>query len=176
MQMPYLRRTVLALSLALASPALADPAFQASDIISFFEKQTENGDTRAICVGTEDECKQKTRPSGGVAFNLSVTFELDSDKLSPEAQQNLDEFAKALASENLATAAFAVDGHTDASGGENYNVSLSQRRADSVVGYLASKGVDAQRLSPHGFGESSPRGDDPFDPGNRRVETRMLLR
>jgi len=177
MQMLYLRRTVLALSLAIACPALAlaDPAFQAADIIAFFEKQTKLGVTRAICVGTEDECNQKVRLSGDVTFNLSVTFELDSHELSLDAKQNLDEFAKALESDNLATASFAVDGHTDASGGESYNLSLSQRRADTVVGYLTSKGVEPQRLSAQGFGESFPRSGDPFDPENRRVETRRLL-
>jgi outer membrane protein OmpA-like peptidoglycan-associated protein len=68
-----------------------------------------------------------------------------------------------------------VEGYTDASGPESYNMGLSERRAQSVSSYLLSKGIAASRINAVGFGEQRPRVDNPFDPMNRRVEMRIKL-
>ena len=130
--------------------------------------------TRAICVGTDSECageevaKAAAEPKGG--FDLLITFDLGSDRLSDQAKANLREFAKALNSDALKNTKFNVDGHTDARGSDSFNTALSQRRAASVVTFLKSLGVDESRLQPKGHGESKPKDDDPFAPINRRVE------
>ncbi len=69
---------------------------------------------------------------------------------------------------------FEIDGHTDAVGAELYNQGLSERRANSVVAYLASQGLDAATLKAKGFGKTRPRVADPFSAENRRVETHLL--
>ncbi len=107
-------------------------------------------------------------------FNLLITFQLGSAQLTPQAQTNLDQFASAVSDPRLSNAVFAIDGHTDASGGDAQNMALSERRAASVVEYLTAKGVDSSRLVPRGFGEESPRMADPYDGANRRVEASLI--
>jgi OOP family OmpA-OmpF porin len=167
---------VVGFSLGLSGPAAADPAYNAADIVSLFAAEAETGATRGICIGTEAECGGATAEvTSSPTFDLLVTFGLDSDQLTPEAQQNLDEFAKALLDPRLNAATFAVEGHTDASGTDQYNMTLSQRRAASVVNYLHEKGVDSAKLIPKGYGEAQPKAGDPLDPENRRVETRIVV-
>ena len=70
-----------------------------------------------------------------------------------------------------------MEGHTDATGADNYNQTLSERRANAVMDYLADKGVDASRLSAKGLGESSPIAPNDTRDGralNRRVELRLV--
>ncbi|MGB1800721.1 MAG: OmpA family protein [Gammaproteobacteria bacterium] len=100
-----------------------------------------------------------------------VHFKFDSASLTSEAKSILDGALSAIqsnASKNL-----QVEGHTDSTGPASYNQGLSQRRAQSVVDYLVSKGVSSSRLSAQGFGESSPvsSNDTSADRAkNRRVE------
>lgn len=107
-------------------------------------------------------------------LDLLINFDLDSARLTDEARQNLDAFVEALHHPALSGLRFAVEGHTDATGPDGYNLSLSRRRAAAVVDYLSARGVDTNRLAAQGYGESRPRTDDPMDPQNRRVETRRL--
>lgn len=164
---------VTALLAGLSSgPALADPAYDSRTVADFFARQM-LGQSRAICIGTAEECGEAAKAAEPKPFDLLVTFEFDSDELTPEAKANLDEFAKALQDDRLTRARFAVEGHTDATGSETYNVGLSERRAQSVVRYLRSKGLEPDRFEAAGYGMSRPRVADPFAPENRRVETRL---
>ena len=66
-----------------------------------------------------------------------------------------------------------IAGHTDSTGNDNYNLSLSQRRANSVGAYLQSRGITSQRILTQGFGENNPVADNSTPQGrreNRRVE------
>ena len=103
-----------------------------------------------------------------------MNFEFDSDKLTKAAMENLDQFAKALRDPRLKEEKFEIDGHTDATGTAGYNQGLSERRAEAVVSYLVTQGLEASRFVPKGFGKTKPRVSDPFSPENRRVETHML--
>lgn len=170
-----MRVFVFALPVAFAlavSPALADPAYDSKNVADFFASQV-LGQKRAICIGTAEECGTGAEAAELKPFDLLVNFEFNSDTLTPAAQANLDEFAKALADDRLSNARFAVEGHTDATGSEGYNLGLSERRAEAVVAYLTAKGIDPERFAAAGYGKSKPRADDPFDPQNRRVETRL---
>lgn len=103
-----------------------------------------------------------------------VTFDFDSDRLSSDATPILDEAVKALA--EAGDAKVSIEGHTDATGPEAYNLGLSRRRAASVSKYLASKGVDSGRLQTSGFGEERPVAANDSRDGraqNRRVELRV---
>jgi outer membrane protein OmpA-like peptidoglycan-associated protein len=89
--------------------------------------------------------------------------------------RNLNEFAKALYNEKRAGARFIVEGHTDARGGESYNLDLSERRAAAVAKFLHDEGMPPQQVSSIGLGETRPRVPDPLDPINRRVEMRVSI-
>jgi outer membrane protein OmpA-like peptidoglycan-associated protein len=155
------------------SPAFAQqPDYSADDIVRFFEAPKPQA-TRGICVGSDEECGMKTeeRP---LTFDLLVTFEKNSANLTEAAQNNLLQFSAALRHPKLVSSRFAVEGFTDASGSGSHNLDLSQRRADSVVSFLNDLGIDPARLEAKGFGETRMRMPDPYDPGNRRVETRRI--
>jgi outer membrane protein OmpA-like peptidoglycan-associated protein len=106
---------------------------------------------------------------------MLINFDLDSADLTPEAREKLGEFATALKDNRLKSHSFIVEGYTDASGPEHYNVGLSQRRAQAVSAFLLSNGIEPSRMSATGKGEDNPRVSDPYDPVNRRVEMRINL-
>ena len=160
----------------LGQGALGNPAYRADDIVKHFAPEPNLGATRGLCIGTESECaKAVSTPKATTkqSFDLVVNFDYNSDVLSDAARQNLNEFATALMNPRLASAAFRVEGHTDGKGGDRYNLTLSERRAQAVVRYLKERGVDVSKLSAKGYGKNQPRVADPFDPANRRVETRL---
>jgi len=161
-----------AIALAAIAPAHADPAYKASAVADFFVKAALGG-PRSLCFGTAAKCPTPVAPSAA-KFDLLVNFEFNSDKLTQAARENLDQFAKALSDERLKGQKFEIDGHTDATGAELYNLGLSERRASAVVAYLAAQGIDAGNLKAKGFGKAKPRVADPFSPENRRVETHLL--
>ena len=72
-----------------------------------------------------------------------------------------------------------IEAHTDANGGNDFNLKLSQKRAQSIVNYLAQSGVVAERMVPVGHGENHPIADNDVANGraqNRRVEFRLVMR
>lgn len=165
---------------ALIAPAHADPAYSADKVIDIFVKDKAaadaakaNGKSRSICVGTAADCPAPPVQTA-TRFDLLVNFEFNSDKLTPAAKENLDQFAKALRDPQLKGQKFEIDGHTDATGAEEYNLGLSERRANAVVAYLSAQGLDAANLIAKGFGKTKPRVADPYSPANRRVETHLL--
>ncbi len=99
-----------------------------------------------------------------------VNFATDSAAIDPASAVVLDVAAEQLrARPNVKV---VVEGHTDSTGSDAYNQALSQRRADSVAKYLASKGVSASRLTARGMGESNPVASNDTREGralNRRV-------
>ena len=70
-----------------------------------------------------------------------------------------------------------VLGHTDNIASDAYNITLSEKRAESVTKYLTDKGIDASRLSAIGFGKRMPVADNNTEEGralNRRVEIQLI--
>lgn len=108
----------------------------------------------------------------GKAVFYGIQFDFDKADIKPESAPQLAEMAKFL-KENAQLRAFVV-GHTDSKGALDYNVNLSNRRADAVVKALTSQhGIDAKRLTPRGLGPLSPVASNRTDDGkakNRRVE------
>jgi len=159
-----------------STASLADPVQQSEDIVKFFSNQAQLGASRAICVGTEDECKANTAaaaPAAKTGLDMLVNFDLNSADLTPDTRAKLTEFAKALKDNRLSALDFVVEGYTDASGSARYNEELSKRRADSVTAFLLASGIEANRLNAVGMGKSHPRTANPYDPVNRRVEMRI---
>jgi len=115
----------------------------------------------------------QARPTDrGLVLTLGDTlFATGRAELKAGASANLDRLAEFMAQYPQRTA--AIEGFTDSSGSEEYNQDLSQRRADSVKGYLVGRGVQTGRLSSSGRGENAPVGDNASAAGrqqNRRVE------
>lgn len=111
-------------------------------------------------------------PAGGKReAPLLITFVTDSAELMPAARRALDTVARVLRSDKLAGATFRVEGHADPSGDDAHNQALSQRRAESVVGYLVTEhGIDAGRLQAVGKGSTELLNKaDKTAPENRRV-------
>lgn len=106
-----------------------------------------------------------------VSVMLRIEFEFDSSELTVQARRDLDSVAGALNGPQLAGTPLTLEGHTDATGTADYNLRLSQRRAEVVVGYLIRRGVVGDRLRPAGFGASRllPR-YAPTDARQRRVQ------
>jgi len=107
------------------------------------------------------------------AVNLKIEFETGSDVIRETDKALLTSLAKALLSKQLASARFAIAGHTDVSGDERINLALSCARAISARNYLVNQGVPPERLGVYGFGSAHPLSDlDPHSAMQRRVEVR----
>jgi len=102
----------------------------------------------------------------------NVTFELNSATLTPAAIDELDRLlGKIREFDEIDT--IDVVGHTDSTGSESYNLTLSEQRAASVSQFLESRGVRASLLSTQGEGEANPVADNKTREGramNRRVD------
>lgn len=107
------------------------------------------------------EDQPKTRSMGNrniipqpKSIDLVIQFDLDSAKLKPDSKPLLGSLVEAMKSDRLAAIKFKIEGHTDAQGSEQHNLKLSQSRADSVMTYLTSQGVNKERLVGEGKGFS----------------------
>jgi outer membrane protein OmpA-like peptidoglycan-associated protein len=105
-----------------------------------------------------------------------VYFDTDKTTLKPESDATLSEVASLLKIDR--SLKLEVSGHTDNSGSSAHNMTLSQGRADAVVGALVGKyGIDKTRLVAKGYGDSKPVAPNTDDVGkakNRRVELRKI--
>jgi outer membrane protein OmpA-like peptidoglycan-associated protein len=100
-----------------------------------------------------------------------VFFDWDRSDITPQAAAILDNAAAAY--QQTGQAQVMLAGHADRSGSAQYNVGLSQRRADSVRQYLAGRGVPDTAVATEAFGEGRPlveTADGVREPQNRRVE------
>lgn len=85
----------------------------------------------------------------------NIFYDFDKATLRPESKKALDEMAQMLRENPNVT--IEMGAHTDRKGSDEYNIRLSDRRAQSVIDYLISAGIEADRLSPKGYGESAPK-------------------
>lgn len=118
-----------------------------------------------------------TRIGDNITLNMpgNVTFATDSSDLSPAFFDVLNSVGKVL--NEYEQTVVEVAGHTDSTGSEAYNQSLSERRAGSVATYLSGHGVMGERLITVGMGELKPIADNGSVNGrqaNRRVEITMV--
>lgn len=103
-----------------------------------------------------------------------VKFDFDSDRLTPESKTILNDVAETL--KGNPEIKVEVAGHTDDIGTDAYNLGLSEHRAGSVKTYLESRGVEAARMTPVGYGKTVPIDTNATDEGrenNRRVEFKV---
>jgi outer membrane protein OmpA-like peptidoglycan-associated protein len=114
----------------------------------------------------------KDEPRGMViTLSGSVLFASNRAVLLPEARTRLDQVAEVLLTNRERN--LTVEGYTDSQGSVNYNLDLSQRRADAVRSYLIERGYQGDLIQAHGLGKGSPVADNASAEGranNRRVE------
>jgi OmpA-OmpF porin, OOP family len=158
---------------ALPAGAKGGEKYSVDDMVKFFTAADGHGAARGLCVGDSCEPAAEIKPPAG--FNLNVNFALDSAELTAESEAQLAVAAEAMNNKALTGMKFAVEGYADASGSDQYNLALSERRAESVLVFLRTNGVDLSRLMAKGYGETNPLSDDPYDAVNRRVETRRIV-
>lgn len=114
------------------------------------------------------------RVGDGIKITMNesiVTFAFNSSDLTSLTKANLDKLREVLV--NNPDTNINIYGHTDDKGTDEYNQSLSERRANSVKSYLMSKGIASNRMFAKGEGESMPVASNDTDEGrakNRRVE------
>ena len=114
----------------------------------------------------------KEEPRGMViTLSGSVLFASNRAVLLPEARTRLDQVAEVLLTSRERK--LTVEGHTDSQGSVNFNLDLSQRRADAVRSYLVERGYQGDLIQAHGLGKGNPIADNGSAEGranNRRVE------
>jgi outer membrane protein OmpA-like peptidoglycan-associated protein len=104
-----------------------------------------------------------------------VTFDVASYSLKPEFRATLDKVADSL--KQYPNSLIDVYGHTDSTGSDAYNQTLSENRARTVANYLSMQGVSPARIRSQGFGKTMPVADNATDDGrrrNRRVEIKIV--
>jgi OmpA-OmpF porin, OOP family len=136
--------------------------------------------TRGLSVGNADAAKSAPAaaqaaadaPSQARALDLEIKFEFNSDQLTGDGKEVLDQLGEALKSDKLAGAkSIVLEGHADAKGSPAYNRVLSLKRAQSARNFIASKhGIPEAKLKAVGKGSSEPIDpNNPEDAVNRRV-------
>ena len=106
-----------------------------------------------------------------VTFDSGILFDVNSDNLRAEARENLSSLVASL--EDYEGTDVLVVGHTDATGADDYNQALSERRAAAAREHLVAAGLERERVDAMGLGETNPVDTNDTAAGrqaNRRVE------
>jgi outer membrane protein OmpA-like peptidoglycan-associated protein len=110
-----------------------------------------------------------------ITFDSGILFDIDKSDLRPVSQTNLAELAKIL--NKYPDTNILIEGHTDDTGTEDYNMALSKDRAQAVALYLATLEVKSARFSTAGYGETQPIAMNDTPEGrqkNRRVDIAVI--
>jgi outer membrane protein OmpA-like peptidoglycan-associated protein len=116
--------------------------------------------------------KRGDSPYAGPRVPMSIQFEYNEARLTPEGRRKLDLMVAALRDEGLKQAVLRIEGHADSQGDSEYNRQLSEERAKSVRDYLQSEGIRLEMIT-IGFGEDQPLAPNDSEENmarNRRVE------
>ena len=124
-----------------------------------------------INTATEEDIANALRADGRVIISGGILFAFDSAEINPNALQLVNRLANVM--EQYPDLNVAVVGYTDNTGNFNYNIKLSERRANAIVRQLVKDGVSADRLAGVGVGPLNPIASNDTEEGraqNRRVE------
>lgn len=143
-------------------------------------KPTATNDTTPAATSTSDVNNAKVVKAEGEMKEIllalqRVHFALDSDTLTPESREALNEAGPKLAKHP--DVELHVEGHADPRGTSEYNIALAERRARTVTKYLTRLGVADNQLHPVSYGEERPlvKGTNPNAYAiNRRVDFRLM--
>lgn len=110
-----------------------------------------------------------------ITFNSGILFKTNSADLQPAAKANIEKLGTIL--KKYADTNILIEGHTDSTGTDAYNQTLSEKRAQSVAQYTQGQGVASTRFTIKGYGESQPLVSNSTADGrqqNRRVEIAIM--
>ncbi len=127
--------------------------------------------------GETESCQGAKAAPKEVLILKGVNFAFNSAVLTPESKKILDEDRTVARLKGEPDMRVEVAGHTDSVGSDAYNQKLSERRAQAVVDYLVSTGVDPKRLKAVGYGKTKPIASNATEAGraeNRRVELQVF--
>jgi OOP family OmpA-OmpF porin len=154
---------------AVPPPPAAEPAAPPAAVDSDGDGVTDDADH---CPGTA--AGVRVGPQGcDCDVTVQLQYEFDSDRLTAADMERLDRVAARLA--ELTFESGEIGGYTDSTGDDAYNLELSQRRAQSVLDYLASKGVAPGRMTAVGYGEARPIADN-STPEGQAMNRRAVIR
>jgi outer membrane protein OmpA-like peptidoglycan-associated protein len=139
----------------------------------YMDKQEE--EIQQSLQGTGIKVQRTAKNTLNLNMPSSVTFTKDSSTLMPQAQQSLNQVGRVLKKYPQST--INVIGHTDDTGTDSHNQTLSEQRAASVSAYLSQQGVMPDRLSQSGMGETQPKVPNDSEANrseNRRVEITIV--
>lgn len=130
--------------------------------------------TRSLTIGERNEVATIAKARPGI--DLEVYFDYNSAEIAPKAVPDLMNLGRALSDPSLQGSVFLLSGHTDAKGGQDYNLQLSERRAQSVKAFLTKNfSLAADSLVATGYGEDQLKDPaKPFAAENRRVAVTNL--
>jgi outer membrane protein OmpA-like peptidoglycan-associated protein len=135
-----------------------------------FINSMRNRSTRSLSADERNELQSLTVDKPKI--DLEITFDYNSAEISQASMPAVQHLGEALTDPQLKGSTFAVSGFTDAKGGDSYNQTLSERRADTIKRYLVEKyQLSASDLITAGYGKSNLK--DPANPEsgvNRRVQ------
>ncbi len=119
-----------------------------------------------------DEAVRRAQRQRAPSIDLEIFFDYKSAEITPRAAQALTPLGRALGDARLAGDSFLIAGHTDAKGGAEYNLALSQKRAEAVRQFLITNfGLDGKKLVATGMGlKHLKNSKDPLAAENRRVQ------
>ncbi len=133
-------------------------------------------DTAALDAADASQRIIKQLEEQGVATTHAILFDFNKDTLKPRSKPIIDQIGSYL--NKHAEISLEVEGHTDSVGSLEYNLKLSQRRAQAVKDYLVNQcGIAASRLTPNGLGFTKPVATNSTAQGraqNRRVVFRKI--
>lgn len=110
-----------------------------------------------------------------ITFDSGILFDVNSFNLKDDAKTNIKELARVL--QKYDDTNILIEGHTDSSGPDELNNTLSKQRADAVADYAKSLGIAGMRMAIKGYGEKQPISENETESGkqkNRRVEIAII--
>ena len=140
---------------------------------NYMDKQKQDLEKALVPERNADAVHIEKLPSNilRVTMTTQTAFDVDSARIKGGFYSTLDKIATVVI--RYGKTELTIVGHTDSTGSETYNQSLSERRAQAVQQHFAQKGVIPQRLQSYGKGESQPVATNATESGkraNRRVE------
>lgn len=118
---------------------------------------------------------QRVEEGIAVSFDSGILFDFDSSTLRQEGNENLRKLVRIINRDEDTT--LMIVGHTDSRGDEDYNLRLSERRAESASAFMVSQGLASSRIQTVGRGELEPIAENETDEGrqmNRRIEVAIF--